>query len=163
MPLPHDNQQQQNQIMKTHIMALAAAILTTIPLQAGDGHDHTKKEAGPNGGRLITSVEPHAEFLVTSDRKVQITFVGEDGKPVAPSGQVVAVTTGERSAPVKMTFTKSDVALVSEQTVPEGNNFPVVVQIKSTPTTPMVTAKFTLDLSVCGECKHAEYACTCAH
>jgi hypothetical protein len=27
----------------------------------------------------------------------------------------------------------------------------------------MVTAKFTLDLSVCGECKLAEYACSCAH
>ena len=31
-------------------------------------HDHDTVEAGPNGGRILTSVEPHAEFLVTEDR-----------------------------------------------------------------------------------------------
>jgi hypothetical protein len=148
--------------MKIQILALAAAILTTIPLMAEDGHNHEKKEAGPNGGRLITSVDPHPEFLVTPDRKVQITFV-DDGKVVAPAEQVISVTTGDRSAPVKMTFTKTDTALVSEQMLPEGNNFPVVVQIKTTPDAKAVVEKFTLNLSVCPECKLAEYACTCAH
>lgn len=148
--------------MKIQILGLAAALLTSLTLQAGDGHDHVKKEAGPNGGRLITTVDPHPEFLITSDRKVQITFI-EDGKVVAPADQVVIVTTGERSAPVKMTFAKTETGLISEQTVPEGNNFPVVVQIKATPDAKAVTEKFTLNLSVCPECKLAEYACTCAH
>ncbi len=150
------------QTMKIQTLALMAAILTSITLQAAeDGHSHTK--AGPNGGRLITTIEPHAEFFVTPDRKVQIVFVGEDGLPVSPADQVVAVTTGERSAPVKMTFTKSDTALVSEQAVPEGNNFPVVIQIKPTPDAKAIVEKFTLNLTVCPECKLAEYACTCAH
>lgn len=152
--------------MKTQILALAAAFLTTITLAtAGDdhGHSHEKKEPGPNGGRLITAIDPHAEFLITSDRKVQITFVGEDNKPIAPAEQVVAVTTGERSAPVKMTFAESDGVLVSGEAVPEGNNFPVVVQIKLTPDAKTTVEKFTLNLSECPECKLPEYACICAH
>src|SRR6056297_132527 len=56
----------------------------------GDGHDHSGEkeasheehgdhehahgdiEAGPNGGRILDDVEPHLEFLVTEDRKVEI-------------------------------------------------------------------------------------------
>jgi len=151
----------------TRILAFTAALLTSITLQAADdghGHSHAKKEAGPNGGRLITSIDPHAEFFVMPDRKVQITFVGADGKAIAPADQVVAVTTGDRSAPVKMTFAKSgDIALVSDQAVPDGNKLPVVVQIKLTPDAKAIVEKFTLDLSQCPGCVHAEYACTCDH
>ena len=49
----------------THILPLALAILAPLALQAGLNHSHEKKEAGPNGGRLLTSINPHAEFLVT--------------------------------------------------------------------------------------------------
>jgi hypothetical protein len=150
----------------THILALAAALLATSTLQAGEdghGHSHAKKEAGPNGGRLITSIDPHAEFFVTADRKIQITFVGEGEKPVAPADQVVAVTTGERMAPVKLTFVKAGEFLLSEQTIPDGNRLPVVVQIKATPDSKQIVERFTLDLSVCPGCKLAEYACTCDH
>ena len=147
----------------THILPLALAILAPLALQAGPNHSHEKKEAGPNGGRLLTSIEPHAEFLVTGDRKVQITFVDDSNKPIAPAEQVVTVTTGERSAPVKMTFAKTDTALLSQQTIPEGNNFPVVVQIKPTPDAKTTVEKFTLNLSNCPDCKLAEYACICEH
>ena len=126
-------------------------------------HTHEKKDAGPNGGRIIATSVPRAEFFVTADRKIQITFLDLAGKPIAPAEQVVTVTTGDRSAPTKLTFAKAGNTLLSTAAVPAGKDLPMVVQIKSTPTTPMVTAKFTLDLSVCGECKHAEYACTCAH
>ena len=150
--------------MKTkHILPLAIAILTSLTLHAGKNHSHEKKEPGPNGGRILTSIEPHAEFLVTADRKVQITFVDDAFKPIAPAAQVVTVTTGERSAPVKMSFTKTGDTLVSEQTVPEGNNFPVIVQIKTTPDAKASVEKFTLYLSNCPDCKYAEYACTCSH
>lgn len=139
------------------VLALASATAAEKP------HTHEKKDAGPNGGRIIATSVPRAEFFVTADRKVQITFLDLAGKPIAPAEQVVTVTTGDRSAPTKLTFTKTATALVSTAPLPAGKDLPAVVQIKSTPTTPMVTAKFTLDLSVCGECKHAEYACTCAH
>jgi hypothetical protein len=150
--------------MKTkHILIVAIAILTSLAAHAGKDHSHEKKVAGPNGGRILTSIEPHAEFLVTADRKVQITFVDDALKPIAPAAQVVTITTGERSAPVKMTFAKTGDTLVSEQTVPEGNNFPVVVQIKTTPDAKASVEKFTLNLSNCPDCKYAEYACTCSH
>lgn len=147
----------------TRILPLAIAILSALTLHAGPNHSHEKKEAGPNGGRLLTSIDPHAEFLVTADRKVHITFVDDNGKAIAPTAQVVTVTTGERSAPVKMTFAKTETAFLSEQSVPEGNNFPVVIQIKTTPDAKTSVERFTLNLSNCPDCKLAEYACICSH
>lgn len=146
---------------------LAPAAFTSVSATAASDdkkpHTHEQKDAGPNGGRIIATSVPRAEFFVTADRKVQITFLDLAGKPIAPAEQVVTVTTGDRAAPTKLTFTKTATALVSTAALPAGDDLPIVLQIKSTPTTPTVTAKFTLDLSVCGECKHAEYACTCAH
>lgn len=147
----------------TRILPIAIAILSVLTLHAGPNHSHEKKNPGPNGGRILTSVEPHAEFLVTANRKVQITFVDDNGKAIAPAAQVVTVTTGERSAPVKMSFTKTETALLSEQTIPEGNNFPVVVQIKTSRDAKAIVEKFTLNLSICPDCKYAEYACICSH
>lgn len=143
--------------MKKHLLTLLAVLATALTVHAAD------KKAGPNGGRLLTNVQPAAEFLVTSDRKVKITFVGADGKIVAPAEQVVTVTTGERSAPVKLTFAKSGEALLSEQPLPAGDDLPAVVQIKATPDGKPVVEKFHLNLAVCPGCKLAEYACTCDH
>jgi len=150
--------------MKTkHILPLAIAILNSLALHAGENHSHEKKVPGPNGGRLLVSFEPHAEFFVRADRKVQITFVDDDAKPIAPAEQVVTVTTGERSAPVKMTFIKTENTLLSEQSIPAGNNFPVVFQIKTKPDAKTLVEKFTLNLANCPTCKLAEYACICSH
>ena len=54
----------------TFLSAVAIAAVSTFSAVAEDEHDHEKKIAGPNGGRIITSVEPHVEFLVTKDSKV---------------------------------------------------------------------------------------------
>jgi hypothetical protein len=148
------------------ILSSAAALLALALVSvtaAEKPHTHEARTAGPNGGRIIATSVPRAEFFVTADRKVQITFLDLAGKAIAPAEQVVTVTTGDRAAPTKLTFTKTATALVSTAPLPPGNALPAVVQIKSTPTTPLVTAKFTVDLAVCDECKHAEYACTCAH
>jgi len=149
--------------MKIKTLPLVGALLSCTALHAHENHSATKKEAGPNGGRIITTIEPRAEFFVTPERKVQITFLGEDGKPVASADQVITVTTGERSAPVRLAFTKTDTVFLSEQTVPDGNNFPLVLQIKPTPDAKATVTKFTLNLSACPECKLAEYACICSH
>ena len=45
----------------------------------------------------------------------------------------------------------------------EGNNLPVIVQIKSKPDAKTVIEKFTLNLSDCPGCDYLEYACTCDH
>jgi len=128
-----------------------------------EGHDHDKAEAGPNGGKVIHEVEPHLEFFVTKDRKVQITALGEDGKAMPIGEQTVRVTGGSRSNPTKMSFEKKGDVLISNIAFPEGNDFPVVVQIKTAPDAKTVMEKFNLNLADCPTCDYKEYACTCDH
>jgi hypothetical protein len=144
--------------MKNHLFILLAAVLTTaFTLHASD------KKAGPNGGRLLTKVQPNAEFFVTGDRKVRITFLGADGNVIVPADQVVSVITGDRSAPVKLTFVPAGNTLISDRALPEGNDLPVVVQIRTAPGARAVVEKFHLNLAECPGCRLAEYACTCDH
>lgn len=162
-----------------NLTALAAAFVISLagPILAEENHNHadhkehadhkdgdeTKKIAGPNGGRVLTSVEPHLEFFVTTDRKVKITAVDDAGKAIALGEQGVTVTGGSRSNPTRMSFAKDGDSLISDIAFPEGNNLPVIVQIKATPDAKTVIEKFTLNLSDCPTCENAEYACTCAH
>lgn len=155
------------------LTALAAAFTlalagTTFAEDKHDDHkehaDHeAKKIAGPNGGRVLTGVEPHLEFFVTKDRKVKITAVDDAGKAAPLGEQSVTVTGGSRTNPTRMSFTKEGDSLISDKAFPEGNNLPVIVQIKAKPDAKTVIEKFTLNLSDCPSCEHAEYACTCAH
>ena len=145
--------------MKTKLLTTLCTLTLAFTLSA---HEKGQK-AGPNGGKLITEVEPHAEFLVTTDKKIEIRFVNEANKIVAPGEQVVTVTMGDRSAPTKLTFAKVGDKLVSDKAIPEGNELPTVVQIRAKAGEKAVTEKFNLNLSDCPTCKHKEYACTCAH
>ncbi len=135
---------------------------------AGEGHgekeggdDHAAK-AGPNGGRLIMSVEPHLEFLVTDDRKVKITAVDEDDNLVPLGDQNITVIAGDRTNPTRLAFAKSGKFLVSDNALPEGNDFPLVISIKGAGADP-VLEKFNLNLSDCPTCDYKEYACICDH
>lgn len=143
--------------MKT-IRTLATILFTTLVL-----HAHENIKGGPNGGRVLATTEPHAEFLVTPDHKVQITFLAGDGSPIAPGNEIVTVTTGDRSAPVKLTFSKTNAGLLSDQVLPEGNNLPVVVQIRTARDAKPTTARFMLNRAECPGCSRPEYACTCQH
>ena len=125
-------------------------------------HDHAAK-AGPTGGKLITEVEPHVEFFVNKEKKVEIRFIDDANKVVAPGEQTITVTLGERSKPTKLTFTKVGDKLVSDKTVPEGNDYPTVVQIKTDAKAKPINARFNLNMSKCPTCSNAEYACTCEH
>jgi hypothetical protein len=147
--------------MKTQLLRLLA--LAALALSANLATAHETITAGPNRGRMLTKIKPPAEFLVTAERKVQITFIGADGKPVAPADQVVTVTTGNRAAPTTLKFTKTGNSLISDAVLPEGNDFPTVVQIKATPEAKASVARFNLNTSNCPGCKNAEYACTCGH
>jgi hypothetical protein len=125
-----------------------------------DDHAHAKK-AGPNGGRILTEVEPHAEFFVTKDRKVQITFLDKDDKAVAPGDQTVAFIGGKRSAPIKLTFKKTATSFLSEEALPAGNNIPAVISIKADGK--KARARFNINLDDCPSCDYKEYACICDH
>ncbi len=146
------------------ILTTFLALGLAFTLNAAEKHDHEHAaKAGPTGGKLITEVEPHVEFFINADKKVEIRFIDDDNKVVAPGEQVIAVTLGDRSNPTKLAFTKEGDKLVSDKTIPEGNDLPTVVQIRQKAGEKAVTEKFNLNLSDCPTCKNKEYACTCEH
>ena len=156
--------------LKRRVGILAALVVATGSLTIADEkdhkhhhHDHGKVEAGPNGGRVLHEVEPHLEFYVTKDRKVKITALDDKLKAIPIAEQVVSVIAGDRKSPIRLKFVKEGTTLISTTAFPEGDDFPVVVQIKKKPLKKAVIEKFTLDLSPCPTCKYLEYACTCDH
>jgi hypothetical protein len=150
--------------MKTHSIIRHLFLVVAVGLSAASHAQEAKKKvAGPNGGRIIASLEPRAEFFVTPDRKVQITFLDKSGKTIPPADQVVTIVAGERMSPTTLTFSKAGNQLVSNVALPKGDDVPAVVQIRPTPGAKAVTEKFNVDLAKCGECKLAEYACICGH
>ena len=156
-PNQTESKPNQTNIMKklltTTLFTLALAF--TVNAADKDKHDHEHAaKAGPTGGKLITEVEPHVEFFVNKDKKVEIRFIDDDMK---------VVTLGDRSAPTKLSFTKDGDKLVSDKAIPEGADLPTVVQIREKEGAKAVTEKFNLNLAQCPTCKNKEYACTCAH
>jgi hypothetical protein len=141
--------------MKTTIAALILASLTFASA--------AEKIKAPNGGRIIAAVEPHAEFLLTKDKKIEIRFLDATGKVIAPAAQTASVVMGDRAAPTKLAFTLDGDKLVSDKVVAEGDNLPVVLTLKTTPDAKAIVAKFNLNMSTCPECKLTEYACACDH
>lgn len=152
--------------MKTIALNIIAALALGVPAFAADkdhGHEHAKKNPGPNGGRVITAVEPHLEFLVTKDRKVEITALTAKLKPGKLSGQVIGVVAGERSNPTTLKFQEKDGRLVSTNALPAGSDYPVSVSITPSAKGKAVYEKFHMDFSKCPTCKLQEYACICGH
>ena len=147
--------------MKLHTLLLALTL--TTGLSAAEPHTHTHLKAGPTGGRLITSVEPHVEFFVNKDKKVELRFVDDDNKVIAPGAQVISVVLGDRAAPTKLAFTQQGDKLVSDKVIPAGNDYPTVVQIRAKEGAKATNEKFHLNLESCPTCKYQEYACICAH
>lgn len=145
--------------MKSIALKLLAIVALTLPAFAAE----KKREAGPNGGRILRNVEPNLEFYVTKDRKAEITGLTGEHKPAKLGGQVISVIAGERSKPTKLEFKEEDGKLVSTNKLPEGNGFPVSVSIKANASGKAVYEKFNLDLEKCPTCKYPEYACICAH
>ena len=155
--------------MTTKLLALLLAVVA--PAFAAGDHDHahdTKAIAGPNKGRVLKQLEPHAELLVTAERKVRLTFIDDAGKPVAvPAGLTATLITGDRSAPVTLTFAAEGEgmagSLLTTAALPEGKNLPVILRVKPTAEAEIVTVRIPLNLATCGECQQPEYACTCTH
>jgi hypothetical protein len=147
--------------MKTLIRTLRSVACVALGLVSLALHA-APKPSGPNGGRILKT-EPRAEFFVTAERKVRITFLDAQNRAVAPTGQVVTVTAGERAAPVTLKFSPAGDGLVSDAALPAGANVPAVVQIKAGATAKASVDRFNVDLAKCPECSRAEYACVCAH
>lgn len=131
-------------------------------------HGEASKIPGPNRGRVLVKLEPQVEFFVTAERKVRLTFVDDQGKPVAPPAGVNAtLVTGERSAPFTMLFVTEGegvgASLLSITPLPAGENLPAILRVKTAAASAPTTVRFHINLARCGECDRAEYACACAH
>jgi hypothetical protein len=155
--------------MKTNLILACATALFLSPAAFAEPkkeaeHDHKHAElVGPNKGKILHKVEPHAELFVTKDRKLQITFLDDHGKVIAPTEQTITVICGKRSKPTKLTFEKKDNAFLSDKALPEGKNIPTVIQIKVKPDAKKAVIRLNLDLNHCAGCDLLEYACTCEH
>lgn len=121
-----------------------------------------KPIAGPKGGRILTATAPHAEFFVDASRNVVISFYDADLKPVSPADQVAIATAEAPSGKTKLEFVIKDGALVSTAPLPAGDGYRVVVQLKANATAKPTNYRVEYHAEVCGECKRAEYACTCS-
>lgn len=129
---------------------------------AKEKHDHAHKIIpGPKGGKIIEVENGHAEFLVLPDRKIAVTFYGEDMKLQAPAQQVVALTAQAPSGNAKVDFDKSTDGFVSKTMLPEGDGYMMVLQIKSKADAKPQNLRIKLDLGHCSGCKRSEYACIC--
>lgn len=131
--------------------------------QERDLPDHAPQKQGPNQGRLITSVEPHLEFLVTKEGKVQLTFVDDDNKEVLRPGATATIICGDRTKPTRLTFEKTKTGYLSREKLPEGKNIPTILRVKPGADDKMKTIRLNLDLNDCPTCEFAEYNCTCDH
>jgi hypothetical protein len=150
--------------MKIPVWFAGLAVPLASAAYAADEETKVERiQAGPSGGRLITKVEPHAEFFVNAANRVEIRFVDAAGKVIPPGDQSVSVIMGDRSAPTKLAFTKEGDKLVSDRTIPAGNHWPTVVQIRPGPEGKAVLERFKLNLDACPECGNREYACICDH
>lgn len=136
--------------------ALALAATATL-VQA----DEKKIVPGPKGGKLLENASPRAEFLLLPDRKVAITFYGEDLKPVPATAQAVVVYADVKPTRVKLEFENKDGVLTSKTPMPPDDGYGVVVQIKPTADAKAQTFKIKFHEELCPTCKRAEYACTC--
>ena len=142
--------------MKLKSIAFAVAALSaTLSLHA------EKIVAGPKGGRLLESEPNKAEFFVTADRKVEITFYDAALKPVDPGTQLVSVTAEPASGKAKLELEKTVTGFVSKTALPAGDPYRVVVQTRASADAKPKNFRVDLNLAMCGECQKKEYACTC--
>ncbi len=151
-------------------LAVIASVLFIAPsISSAEGkHQHEGEHAnehagGPKGGRLLENVEPHAEFYVEKDKTATITFYDEAMKPIAAVGQSATLAIDTNGSKTKLEFEKKGDVLVTQGNLPDGESHSVVLQLKQSPEAKPANFRFTIDGNVCGECKRAEYACTCTH
>ncbi len=138
------------------ILPAVAGLCSLVSLFASE-----KIVAGPSGGRLLDAEPQKAEFFVTADRRVEVTFYDAALKPVAPTGQAVTVTAEPATGKTTLELEKTANGFVSKTALPAGEPYRVVVQVREKPDAKPKNFRIDLNLQTCGECKNAEYACTC--
>ncbi len=131
------------------------ALCACVSLQA------EKYVAGPKGGRLLETEPNKAEFFVTAERKVEVTFYDDALKPVSPGEQGVKIIAEPAGGKAPIELEKTPTGFVSKTTLPAGDPYRVIVQTRANAKAKPKNFRIDLNLATCGECQKAEYACTC--
>lgn len=146
------------------LFACCALLLTGLAPAEDDPHAHHDHLAGPNGGRILHELDPHAEVFVTKDRHLRLSLLdGSLTKAVAPGSASAKAICGTKEKPVRMTFAVDGDSLLSDQPLPAGDQLAAVIQIKTSEEAATITVKLQLDLRPCPSCESLEYACLCDH
>jgi hypothetical protein len=146
-------------VMKTAPFLLAFALIASAGLITAE-----KATAGPRGGRLLDATPQRAEFFVTKERRLEITFLDAARRPVAPGEREVLVTAELPAGRTPIALAKTATGFASSAPCPAAaESARVVVQIREKPGARPQNFRLDLKLETCGECKLAEYACICSH
>ena len=88
-----------------------------------------------------------------------------DGKSETPQSEVTIVIDEGKITSIAKGFAapKEGDKLISDKTIPAGNDYPTVVQIRAKKGAKPVNEKFNLNMDKCPTCEYLEYACTCEH
>jgi len=132
---------------------------TSIP------HEHHKRVAGPNGGKIMTAPNFKNELFITDDRLVRITFLDDNNKPIAVGSREVIIISGDLSNPTNLGFSKADdgMSLISSNKLSEGINVPIIITVSIDTDAAPARARLNLNLADCSDCNYREYACVCLH
>ncbi|MEO6054112.1 MAG: hypothetical protein ABIP97_08885 [Chthoniobacterales bacterium] len=122
-----------------------------------------KTPTAPRGGHLINLDGQKAEFFVEPDRTVTIAFYDAAMKQIPPAEYAVTATAEAPGGKTKMDFAQKGNLLASAAPFPAGDNYTVVLQIRSGTNGKPKNYRINFNTAVCAECSKAEYACTCAH
>ena len=136
-------------------------LLTLLALGYASLLHAEKITAGPKGGRLLDATPLRAEFLVTAERRVEITFYDDHNNPILPGQQVIAVTAEPGTGRTALQMEKTAAGFLSKTPLPAGEPYRIVVQVRATPEAKPQNFRIDLNLHTCGECQHVEYACIC--
>ncbi len=120
-----------------------------------------KQIAGPKGGKLLENAAPRAEFFVEQDHSVTITFYDDKLTPVPAAEQIVTATAEAGGTKTKLEFEKKGGVLVSKGSLPHGDGYNIVVQLKQDPGAKVQNFRIAYATHICGGCNRQEYACTC--
>jgi len=142
--------------MKNRIVTLALGISLLLANAA-----NADTQAGPKGGRLLEGDGMKAEFFIEKGHNVSLTFYDEKQNKLPVTGQKATMIAEAPSGKKKIEFENKNGDLVSKEPLPEGHGYTVVVQLKKDDAAKVKNFRIPFETGTCGECGHAEYACTC--
>ncbi len=142
--------------MKQSLLTLALGLLLAARALA-----HGDFELGPNGGRWLDFSENQTLFgeVTLTNGVFRVALFDRAKQPVAVTDQVLTVTGGDRNRPSRPEVKKEGTGFSFPAL--KGDKYPLVLQLRPQPGMRPVTARFTFDAEVCGDCKRQEWLCNC--